>query len=320
MRTLSVRSLVQLVAALSFLCPPLRSFGGDTTRSIGSLTPDQRMHLPDNTQVTVLKRTVTLGTLRAEHRARMERFSRAGLWGKRIAEKISKPGPASSQKAQGVPPGPSASSLDLAANQVTVGDGKPGRPPVTGHQKSGASNTTAAAQPQQQGASPLSKSGAGSAGNNPGRGTSALLTALIPRQTYNQPVPADYTAFCNAALASACIYLPPNTIFTPDINGNPNSYNRDVIDVDPFITDQTTCSSLGGTLDGQQQCEFKYFYGQQTTFKQGLTLTTAASCDQPSYYVLHPELGWIVVAYPPPSGFTITTGATPITCVLQAWD
>jgi hypothetical protein len=293
---------------------------------MGSLTPDQRLHLPDNTQVTVLKRTATLGTLRAEHRARMERFSRAALWGKRVAEKISKPGPASTQKSANVPPNPSTYSLDHATGQVTFGDGKPGRPPVTGHQKAGAINqsattTTAAAQPQQQGAAPLSKSGAGSAGNSPAKGTSAVLSRLIPRQTYNQPIPADYTAFCNAALATACIYLPPNTIFTPDYLGDPTTYNRYVIDVDPFITDQATCSSLGGTLDGQQQCEFKYFYGQETLFQKGVTLTTATSCDQPSYVVLHPELGWIVVSYPNPSGFvTITTGATPVTCVLQAWD
>src|SRR5215472_1020590 len=104
----SLRTLVRLAAALGLLCLlPARSFGGETTRSIGSLTPDERMHLPESTQVTVFKRTVTLGTLRAEHRARMERFSRAALWGKRVAERISKPGPASSQKPSNIPPGPS---------------------------------------------------------------------------------------------------------------------------------------------------------------------------------------------------------------------
>src|SRR6516162_6109723 len=102
----SVRTLLCLAASLGLLCfLPLPSLGNESARSIGSLTPDQRNHLPDNTQVTLPRRgTVTLGTLRAEHRARMERFSRADLWGKRVAERMPKPTPLSSQKLSGVPP------------------------------------------------------------------------------------------------------------------------------------------------------------------------------------------------------------------------
>jgi hypothetical protein len=71
-----------------------RLSGADTARPIRSLTVAERANLPDNTKVTLSRRgTVTLGQLRAEHRARLEPFSRAGVWGKRLADRMPKPSP-----------------------------------------------------------------------------------------------------------------------------------------------------------------------------------------------------------------------------------
>src|SRR5215469_4026446 len=81
-------------AVLLLLGSSTRLSGADAARPIRSLTVAERANLPDNTKVTLPWRgTVTLGQLRAEHRARLERFSRAGVWGKRLADRMPKPAP-----------------------------------------------------------------------------------------------------------------------------------------------------------------------------------------------------------------------------------
>jgi hypothetical protein len=68
------------------------------TRLIASLTPDERMRLPEDTMVKLefgrTSRTVSLGTLRAEHRARLDRFARAAALGRMVAGTLT-PQPAS---------------------------------------------------------------------------------------------------------------------------------------------------------------------------------------------------------------------------------
>ena len=324
----SVRALVCLAASLGLLCfSPLRSLGNESARSIGSLTPDQRNHLPDNTQVTLPRRgTVTLGTLRAEHRARLDRFSRAGMWGKRVAERmaLSKPNALSRASAPAIH-GPSAPPGAIQ-NSPVVAQGGANTKSVT--------NANAAGQlPQKQGGGvSLSKAGAGGGSrvgapppsdlNGPAKHTNIFQWTLIARPSYNGPLPLDYVAFCNAVTASACIYVPPNTTFTT-YTPNPNGYNRFLIDVDPLITDPGVCFSFGGVLDGQQQCEFTYFWVQQISFSPGLTPSIVAYCPEPNAdYNPKPQLGWILAFAnmdAAPNGATTWTGATPQTCVLQAW-
>src|SRR5258708_24669897 len=78
----------------TFLCvaffssPPL--LGNVKARPISSLTAEERARLPDNTQVTLESgKTVSLGTLRAEHRARLEPFTPPAARGKIAAGKLS---------------------------------------------------------------------------------------------------------------------------------------------------------------------------------------------------------------------------------------
>jgi hypothetical protein len=308
-RVFILGSLTITVGILCFL--HLRAFGEETARSIGSLTPDQRNHLPEGTKVTLPGRgTVTLGTLREEHRARMERFSRAALWGKRVAERMPKPTPVSSLSAQnGVQPGRTTGSK---AGAIQNSSALPQQPPARPGQP----------QQKQGGAVVFSKSNAsgGSAAtglNASAKAVTAVQSTLVPRQAYNVPIPKDYTAFCNAAQASACVYLPPNTTVTTDYTSNLNNPNAFVLDVDPLITDPATCTSLGGSLDSMQQCVFKYFSNQQTNFKYpGGTPSWAYNCD-PGYYRLDVKDGMVSVDV----GFftPYTTGAAPFDCVIQLW-
>jgi hypothetical protein len=325
----SVRISVGLATALGLLVffPP-RAFAAETARSIGSLTPDQRNHLPDNTQVTLPRRgTVTLGTLRAEHRARLDRFSRAGMWGKRVAERmaLSKPKALSSASATAIH-GSSTLPPGAIQNSSVVAQGGANTKSVT--------NANAAGQPPQKqgGGVSLSKAGAGGGSrvaapppsdlNGPAKHTNIFQWTLIARPSHNGPLPLDYVAFCNAVTASACIYVPPNTTFTT-YTPNPNGYNRFLIDVDPLITDPGVCFSFGGVLDGQQQCEFTYFWVQQISFKPGLTPAIVAYCPESGGdYNPKPQLGWILAFAnmdAAPNGATTWTGSTPQTCVLQAW-
>src|SRR6516165_889284 len=91
---------------LLFFSAP-RSFGADEARPIASLTPEERSTgLPDSTVVTLKSgRTATLGVLRAEHRARLERFTKAAELGKMVAAKLAALRASSSQPSQAAPTG-----------------------------------------------------------------------------------------------------------------------------------------------------------------------------------------------------------------------
>ncbi|HEY6250809.1 MAG TPA: hypothetical protein VI685_12685 [Candidatus Angelobacter sp.] len=61
---------------------------GDKARPFSSLTAEERDKLPDNTQVTLKSRgAVSLGALRAQHRATLERFANAASLGKAVGGK-----------------------------------------------------------------------------------------------------------------------------------------------------------------------------------------------------------------------------------------
>jgi hypothetical protein len=460
------------------------SFGADAARPIRSLTVAERANLPDNTKVTLPWRaTVTLGELRAEHRARLERFSRAGLWGKRVADRMPKPAPlaaaanvttlanpqpANKVVSNGVLQPQNSSALGQSGNgngggiQNTPGPCGVTNPAEAGQQQNpnggvllqgngqnalgGKAGATQARQTQKQssgtgggiqnnqatsavaatkktggtgasglGGSPSNGGGVTIQGNgqntigaginqiqsngaigepgcinppddaalrpqgngqntlrggnqisngalgqtggsnggggvggrvlvntkpappSPGAGKSAVAAAnaassslfLVPRQGYlNDPLPADYVAFCNAAQASACIYLPPNTTFITPGSGNPlqgfQSLNQTlhgnvdsfVLDIDPLITDPGACSSLGGTLM-DEGCKFAYFTIQETKFKPAGTPSTAASCDSAGY-LIDLKQGTIDANYAVAEP-AFATGATPVTCVVQVW-
>jgi hypothetical protein len=121
--------------------------------------------------------------------------------------------------------------------------------------------------------------------------------------------------FCNAASATACIYLPANTTFSAlgfQTVGNAVYAG----DEDPLITDTNLCADDGGRTDAGGGCLFVYpvsFFGD---FKPAGTLSTNASCDPPGTYVVDPKGA---VKVDSNQSLPLTTGSMPVTCVVQVW-
>lgn len=119
-----LRALVRVCACiaavlLAIVFLPIRpAQGGENARPITSLSRDERAKLPDNTLVTLKSgHTVSLGALRADHRALLERFARAGALGKSVASQLAM----SARSAHPAPP-PNA----------RVGSGTKPQIPITG--------------------------------------------------------------------------------------------------------------------------------------------------------------------------------------------
>ena len=243
------------------------------TRSIASLTPDERMRLPEDTMVKLetgrTSRTVSLGTLRAEHRARLDRFASAAALGRMVAGTLT-PQPGSSQQPTSPLIKPTRSGTEnqnISANRSVM--------------------------PSQ---------------------ISAFAT-LVPFQPPNAKgtIPKDYLAFCKAANASACIYLPANANLTNPPLDLPLTWW--LMDFDYLMTDNNVCRNLGGdpTLGG---CAFYYPINHTINFIPTGQLSSTLSCKPPSTHVLDPK-GAAKVQYYFNAG-TLNLGA-PLTCVMQVW-
>jgi hypothetical protein len=266
----------------------LRSLGNESARSIGSLTPDQRNHLPDNTQVSVPRRgTVTLGVLRAEHRARMESFEKAAALGRASAAKLkASVGNSVAMNSKQTPGSLSMrtpSSLGRTASTATLPQQKPG-----------------------------------------GLGGNALLAPLeitmvplpdLASKSPNGKLPQDYRDFCQAAIASDCIYLPQTTIqlglYPPTMHTVFASAS------DPLITDPNVCAHDGGTI-GQDGCDFYYPIILITNFVPETGLSSKTSGDPSCHYVVDPK-GAIGIGAGIISGNMSYTVASTTTCVVQVW-
>jgi len=107
-------------------------------------------------------------------------------------------------------------------------------------------------------------------------------------KAFQSPVPfaADFWAFCKAAAATACLYLPGGKLYSD----GPYNY----LDFDPLITDQHTCTLEGGQPNfgaTKQMLGCSYYYPTQynLTFNpgrptaQGYPVTHSADC--PSRFV-----------------------------------
>src|SRR5258708_4669355 len=160
------------VFVLAFFCSR-QLFGGEAPVSAAApLTASERMRLPDNTMVKLKSgQTAWLGTLRVEHRARLDRFSRATGLGRLVGGKLVMHPVNSAQ----------------ISPAVTAKAGSP-------------------AAPSGKGAVPIR--GTMQAGSNISQPPS-LVPFTIPT-TSSGPTPRDYLDFCKAANPSVCIYLPPN--------------------------------------------------------------------------------------------------------------
>ncbi|HMF92077.1 MAG TPA: hypothetical protein VKL40_15640 [Candidatus Angelobacter sp.] len=289
MKKCSLRALLGLASglvALLAMTPVVAAASADQTpRAIGSITIVELQSLPDSTTVKLDSgRVVSLGTLRAEHRARMERFSRATALGQATAAK-------------------------LAAHPANVA-------PAGGP-------TTATAPPtpgQNVKASPA----------KPVRANTVVTPKLdVLSNTFVRfkmpsymglPVPKDYADFCKAANPTVCIYFPASTILTLVGTTGPTTFARDE---DYLITDMAICkydgglfAASGGTF-GRPYCEFYYPSDNTALFMPTGPISTSEACDPPAKYVLDPK-GAVKVVYPFPA-FSLTTGGTPVGCVVQVW-
>jgi hypothetical protein len=279
----SIRVVLCMATAALFLAffSSKQALGGEAqVRPVASMTLDERMNLPDNTMVKLKSgRTASLGTLRVEHRARLERFSRAAGLGQMTASKLAVH-PASSTQLSPVAPTKVQSSTGAAT-------------------KSGGANRSAVTQ------SP-----------GPQNKMALMNSGLVPFQISNPDgIPKDYADFCKAANASVCVYLPASTTLTA-FQGDPTTKTSWAYDEDAFITDMSVCKYDGGSQFGGG-CLFYYPVIHVTNFKPTGPLTTAASCDPPGKYYVDPK-GAVKASYDYPSP-TFTTVGAPITCVVQVW-
>lgn len=290
MKTCSLRTLLALAAVLVMSAPmaPIMAAAcaDQGPRAIGSITVAELQSLPDGTMVKLnAGRVVSLGALRAEHRARMDRFSRAARLGQTTAAKLT----------TNTPTAPVASPPTTA-----IAHPAPGSTTKGGQVKSEPVRANTAVVPKLDVLS------------------STFVRFRFP-DFFGLPMPKDYSDFCKAASPSVCIYLPASTTFTLVIKGSTSF----VVDEDPLITDMTICKYDGGLYTasglstGIPRCDFYYPVDNVAMFKPSGPLSATESCDPPAKYLLDPK-GAVKVSYPY-SGSGFTTGGTPVTCVAQVW-
>jgi hypothetical protein len=290
-----------------------RSFGAEEARPIASLTPEERSTgLPDNTVVTLKSgRTATLGVLRAEHRARLERFTKAAELGKMVAAKLAAQLASSTQPHHAATGGPGAKVPSPTPTPKQSGVANPSG--VPGPTLSGQARTTAETAPAPR--PTLSGQGRITGETAP---AALLVPLMIPwdPQSYNEPpLPKDWLDFCHAASASTCIYLPANTTFYIAAGGDDSV---DALDNDPLNTDENLCVYNGGVFEGKALiCQFVYPASYYGDFKPTGALSTTASCDPPNTYVIDDKGAVKVAVSYDHTTDMITTGSTAAICVVQ---
>lgn len=281
----SLRAHIGMVAAVvcfaSFCVPPL--IGSEKPRPISSLSTNERAQLPGNTQVTLKSgKTVTLGMLRAEHEARLQRFSKAETLGKVAAGRLK----------------PVHPSTAMHTNPSETG--KAGSSPVPGKMVINKAVTPAASTSM-----PFLATFHLPACCGGGKGSLAK----------------DYVDFCKAANPSACLYLPANIEFE-NMSGNTWFVDIDYLITDRSICEydggwfREPVATSGP--DSGYSCVFYYPALSSTEFKPTGPLDTKAACDPPARYIVDPK-GAVQASYPPDSEYITTIGPKPVTCVVQVW-
>jgi hypothetical protein len=119
------------------------------------------------------------------------------------------------------------------------------------------------------------------------------LNAFLPSAFFDASMPADFAAFCHAAAATACLYLPGGV----QLLNNPCCTDA-LMDVDPLITDVGLCSSEGG-VEGSGSAGSGCWYSYPTTYNlnfspgqptaQGYQVTQSANCASPFSYTVDPH-------------------------------
>ncbi|HEY6306084.1 MAG TPA: hypothetical protein VI488_06440 [Candidatus Angelobacter sp.] len=273
---------------LMLLSPP-RSVGGAAPRSIASLTVQERMRLPDNTGIKLKSgRIATLGKLRAEHRARMENFSRAAVLGRAVVGKLTNAPPVAGRAVAG--------TLTKAPPEVSGGGAH--RPNTKDPPTKSALSTSAA----------------------PSTAMSIFPVAMpdMTKVLYG-PIPQDYLNFCQAANASTCVYLPANTTF--DAYQFPSWHATFAVTEDPLIVDPGACLSDGGRwVSDYLVCDFYYPVSELLNYKSwpGVSSQKADCSGQGFTYTVDPR-GAIQIDGHVQDSITFVTGSSARTCVIQVW-
>jgi hypothetical protein len=149
----------------------------------------------------------------------------------------------------------------------------------------------------------------------------SLVPSHIVRGS-GHPTPTDYLDFCNAAKASACLYLPARQTMLY-LGGIPQSGTTTwVEDFDPLFNDGSFCRHSGGVpaFPAKDGCFFWYPGNSTTTFKATGSLSTKASCGPPGEYKVDRH-GTIeaAFAFSSSSSELFTTGKKTVTCVVRVW-
>ena len=178
MRThvVSIRAFLSLAAVVCVAFFSSQEMAGsEKARPVASLTAQDRLNLPASTQVMLQSgKTVTLATLRAEHQARLQRFTSAAALGRTTAGSL----------VQRPLTNPAQPSRAIASR--------------TGPQGNPAGKGTTVT---------VDKAGLRAIPAFPPQPT--LVPFHLPVSPY--PLPKDYVDFCKAANPSLCIYLPPSS-------------------------------------------------------------------------------------------------------------
>jgi len=206
------------LAALMLVATTCPTFGAPTTGAVESPTAAELATLPDTTLVKLKNgRTVTVGVLRSEHKARVQRFADAAKLGTRLLQTLS-----------------------------------------TSEQER----------------------------RKASRGTLVRMDFSLKRFQSVYTLPADLLAFCKAAAATGCLYIPGGPLVV---------VGTIYMDVDNLITDQHLCTSEGGRSEisatTKQMFGCEYYYPSQYNLgfnpgkptAHGYPVTHSASC--PSRFV-----------------------------------
>jgi hypothetical protein len=267
LRSLRVSATWLIVASMLVLGAPLRDARASSTVPLEKLSSSQRASTaPDSTVVKVnSKLTTTLGKLRAAHKARESARtaanSKGAAAGKSLKTKklrivrVSKTKNKTTSKITGKTTAKHIKILPIGHIGPIYGPSTP--TPFPFHMVVGGYI-------------------------DPGTLMNLATPVVEPSSSYSG-APADMRAFCAAAAASACAYLPPNQSVQRDNTIHIGS----VDDLDAQITDPQ-CSQEGGfmfAMWGGSSCWFTYPGSVNVGFNPGdYQIATSASCNWPWTY------------------------------------
>jgi hypothetical protein len=138
------------------------------------------------------------------------------------------------------------------------------------------------------------------------------------KSDYPGPLPADFLAFCKAAVATGCLYFPSGVrLYSVPYSGG-------LTDADVLVTDAQLCKSEGGFETQTPSCVYAYPINYYLSFNpgaptaQGYNVTSSASCPLPPFAkpIVDPHGALALAAVNIPYPWTLTAVAT---CVVRVF-